>query len=60
VVRDVRVLRYDVLRYDNEADKGDHKHIVEIEYPYVFSDIDQLVDDFFADIQRWNNENGYF
>lgn len=55
VVRDVCV-----LRYDNEAGKGDHKHIGESEHPYVFSDIDRLIDDFLADIERWNNENSYF
>ena len=26
-----------VLRFDNEAGKGDHKHLDEIEVPYIFS-----------------------
>ncbi|MFP4388305.1 MAG: DUF6516 family protein [Desulfococcaceae bacterium] len=26
-----------LLRYDNEAGKGDHKHIGGVEFPYVFS-----------------------
>ena len=39
-----------VLRYDNEAGKGDHKHLAGIEVAYVFSTLDQLVDDFWADV----------
>ena len=38
------------LRYDNEAGKGDHKHLAGIEVAYVFSTLDQLVDDFWADV----------
>ena len=39
-----------VVRYDNEAGKGDHKYIGAHEVPYVFTTPDQLVDDFWADI----------
>ena len=39
-----------VLRYDNEAGKGDHKHVGGIEVPYKFSTLDQLVDDFWNDV----------
>lgn len=41
-----------VLRYDNEAGKGDHKHlgVDEREMPYVFVSLRQLLDDFFADV----------
>ena len=39
-----------VLRYDNEAGKGDHKHLREREVPYVFTTLDQMVDDFLADV----------
>lgn len=39
-----------VLRYDNEAGKGDHKHLGGIELPYKFSTLDQLVDDFWNDV----------
>jgi hypothetical protein len=53
VVRDVCV-----LRYDNEAGKGDHRHYGDVETAYTFTDIAQLLDDFTADIQRWNHENG--
>lgn len=41
-----------VLRYDNEAGKGDHRHLDECEAPYVFTTLNQLVDDFWADIAR--------
>ena len=41
------------MRYDNEAGKGDHKHLGEQEVPYGFTTLDQLVDDFWADVARW-------
>lgn len=47
-----------VLRYDNEAGKGDHKHLGAVEVGYVFTDTDTLMNDFLADIARWNDENG--
>lgn len=47
-----------VLRYDNESGQGDHRHIGEMEQPYVFSDVDRLVADFFNDVTRWRNECG--
>ncbi len=39
-----------VLRYDNETGKGDHKHAAGVEVAYAFSTLDQLVDDFWADV----------
>lgn len=42
-----------VMRYDNEAGKGDHKHIGEVETAYTFVSIDQLIDDFWADAARF-------
>lgn len=47
-----------VVRYDNERGKGDHRHIGIIETPYVFTDVDRLVADFFDDIKRLLDENG--
>jgi hypothetical protein len=47
-----------VLRFDNEAGKGDHLHFGLIESSYQFVSIDQLLMDFNAYIQRWNYENG--
>jgi hypothetical protein len=41
-----------VLRYDNEAGKGDHKHLGESEVSYRFTSLDRLVDNFWADVSR--------
>ena len=46
-----------VLRYDNEAGKGDHKHVRGKEAKYRFVSVDKLVADFFEDVRRWRNEN---
>jgi hypothetical protein len=46
-----------VLRYDNEAGKGDHRHFGSKEGPYEFSSPEQLIADFQSDIARWNHEN---
>jgi hypothetical protein len=48
-----------VLRYDNEAGKGDHQHRNGKECAYAFSGPEQLLADFHNDIQRWNHENGH-
>lgn len=42
-----------VLRFDNEAGKGDHKHVGADEVPYRFVSLAQLVDDFWIEIERW-------
>ena len=42
-----------VLRYDNEAGKGDHRHIREKETPYVFISPEELIDDFWNDVDNW-------
>lgn len=47
-----------VPRYDNETGKGDHKHWGTPELAYSFVDMETLVDDLFADVRRWNDENG--
>lgn len=46
-----------VLRYDNEAGKGDHRHVGATQRPYAFSTPEQLIADFQRDIARWNREN---
>jgi hypothetical protein len=46
-----------VLRYDNEAGKGDHRHMTDTEEPYGFTDSDTLLADFWRDIERWRKEN---
>ena len=45
-----------VLRYDNESGKGDHRHMGGKETTYVFVSVDQLLDDFVADVARWKGE----
>jgi len=42
-----------VLRYDNEAGKGDHKHIGEDEMPYEFTTPKSLLADFWDDVNNW-------
>lgn len=42
-----------VLRYDNEAGKGDHRHVGEREVPYSFADLDRLLQDFRAEVAAW-------
>ncbi len=42
-----------VLRYDNEAGKGDHRHTGDQEEPYEFTTIEQLLGDFEASIRRY-------
>jgi hypothetical protein len=41
-----------VPRYDNESGKGDHKHVGAREVSYSFKTLDQLVDDFWADVAQ--------
>lgn len=45
-----------VLRYDNEAGKGNHVHINEQEISYNFVSTEQLVDDFFAQIKLMESQ----
>jgi len=40
------------IRIDNEAGKGDHKHLDEIEAPYIFSNLDSLHADFWAEVNK--------
>jgi Family of unknown function (DUF6516) len=46
-----------VLRFDNEAGKGDHRHVGGKEGNYTFSTPEKLIADFQREIARWNNEN---
>jgi len=39
-----------VVGYGNERGKGDHKHILGQEYPYLFGDIPSLLDNFWQDV----------
>jgi len=40
------------VRYDNETDKGDHRHKIDQEEPYQFKDVETLVTDFLKDIEE--------
>ena len=42
-----------VLRYDNEAGKGDHRHVGSKEERYRFKGYDELLVDFWKDIEKW-------
>ena len=42
-----------VLRYDNEAGKGDHKHVGGEQTSYLFTTPAQLLEDFWNDVTRW-------
>jgi len=41
-----------VVGYDNAEGKGDHKHYYAHEEPYIFINLDQLIRDFMADIEK--------
>ena len=38
--------------YDNHHPKGHHRHLQGVEQPYDFTDVQQLIDDFQADVKR--------
>jgi uncharacterized protein DUF6516 len=41
-----------LIAYDNERDKGDHRHFQGKEERYIFETVEQLVADFLADVRR--------
>lgn len=40
-----------ILRYDNEAGKGDHKHIGDVETDIEFTTVEALLEDFWNDVE---------
>lgn len=42
-----------VVGFDNERGKGDHKHMGTTEVSYGFVSVDQLLDDFFMEVEQW-------
>jgi hypothetical protein len=47
-----------VVRFDNEAGKGDHAPIGHTEYRFAFDSVEALMAQFRKAIERWNHENG--
>ncbi len=45
-----------VRRYNNEAGKGDHKHTGLVESSYRFTTPEQLLADFWSDVDEWRDE----
>ena len=41
-----------VVGYDNEAEKGDHRHLESAESAYKFVSVETLVEDFLADVKQ--------
>jgi hypothetical protein len=46
-----------LLRYDNEAGKGDHRHVEDAEEHYGFTDPDTLLADFWREVEEWRRRN---
>lgn len=46
-----------VIGFDNERGKGDHCHIGGEERSYRFVDIDRLIEDFIAEVDKWKSAN---
>ncbi len=44
-----------ILRYDNEAGKGDHRHVGNVETRYEFRSYGQMLTDFWADVDEWRS-----
>jgi hypothetical protein len=42
------------VRYDNERGKGDHRHWGDLEQPYGFTSLEQLLNDFEGDMEQWS------
>lgn len=45
-----------VIRYDNEAGKGDHRHIGSREMVYQFAGTESLLVDFWSDVDAWRRQ----
>lgn len=46
-----------LVRYDNEAGKGDHRHVMGRESPYRFVSVTKLRRDFEADVRKHGGRN---
>jgi Family of unknown function (DUF6516) len=45
-----------VMRYDNEAGKGDHRHISGEQQFYSFRTPEKLLEDFWKDVDSWRKK----
>ena len=45
-----------LVGYDNKRGKGDHKHIGEKELASAFQNVDQLLEDFWNDVKRCDDD----
>lgn len=41
-----------IIGLDNERGKGDHMHLDGVEFPYQFTTLDQLIEDFLSEIEK--------
>ena len=44
------------MGYDNERPKGDHRNLGKGEETYAFTDVETLMRDFLADVERWRSK----
>jgi len=49
--------RQRIVGYDNESGKRDHRHYGDRELPYRFTSLEQLTNDFEADIKAFKDRN---
>lgn len=47
-----------IVGYDNEAGKGDHRHLGNREEPYAFTTVEALIADFLDDVEKAQNMKG--
>ncbi len=47
-----------LVLFDNERGKGDHKHIREVENPYIFESVEKLIADFQEAVRAARKEEG--
>ena len=48
----------DIIRYDNERGKGDHRHVSGLEEPYRFESVKGLVLDFYEAVRQVRKSGG--
>ncbi|GIL02916.1 MAG: hypothetical protein BroJett030_28150 [Alphaproteobacteria bacterium] len=46
-----------IIAYDNEAGKGDHRHYDDVESPYQFRSLEELIHDFKTDIAAFRRRD---